>query len=129
MTTDTMQAAIQGWPEEDVQWLSTVPDKLQPIAQRHGRRIFQLAMQAGISGHALGILGRQGRNNRAILGAIHMLAGILDSLVLQQLQDNGWPPQAVLACKKDIELIHDLTNAGGAGPGQALSKGGIILNS
>lgn len=125
MTTETIKASLEGWSEEDVKWLSTLPDKFQPLAQRYGRRCFALTMQIGICSHALGILARQGRGNRAIGQAVSVLQARINELVEGLIPLAGLTPQQVKDCKRDIELIHDLSTVGG----EQRSKGGIILNS
>lgn len=121
-------AELEGWSPEDIAWLKKLPEQLQPLAVRHGREVWSLAMQLGAARHAFGILLAQVRGNRAATTASNMLAKVSDDLLKQVLRARGIPLQKLLECHADIERLASL--AGGAlAPGDRVSKGGILLNS
>ena len=121
---------LDSWSEEDKGWLEKhVPEMLQPVAVRHGRKLFQMVMMAGACTHALMVIGSQGRGNRAIAQASFVLQQTLDALLKGLLAGEQQTLEQFVVCKDDIERIAALADNGARKPGDAVSKGGIILNS
>lgn len=122
---------VAGWSAEDQAWFAQLPELHQITARRHGRVLWSLSMNAGVVGHALGIILRQSRGNRAVLQAVQTLQVVLNELIKGCLRPNGLTPKHVQECQGDIERAASLATAGGqkGAAGAAVSKGGIILNS
>ena len=114
---------------EEEAWLLTIPEALRPTAQRHGRPLFEFTMHLGAINHALGILQRQGRGNRAVQQALFVLQGAMDMLAKGALTAQGKTTANFIECKEDIERAAALADPATRGLEDRVSKGGIILDS
>jgi len=126
-----MPEAPAAMPEltEEERWLQNVPEALKPLVERHGPRLFRLTMSLGAINHALGIVARQGRGNRAIGQALFVLQGAIDGLAKESIAGMEKQVKDYLECKEDIERAAALADPGQRLPSDRLSKGGIILDS
>jgi len=125
----TNQAQVQADLEQEV-WLARQPEVFHPTIARHGRPLYSLVMQVGAINHALGVLSRQGRGNRAIRQAAEVIQKMLDDIGQGVLSRDGKTVKDFMECKEDIERIAALLAGSLTLPGdQAVSPGGIILNS
>lgn len=114
---------------EEEKWLQTLPEALRPTAQRHGRPLFEFTMRLGAVNHALGILQRQGRGNRAVGQALFVLQGAMDALAKGSIAGMEKQVKDYLECKEDIERAAALADPATRLPSDRVSKGGIILDS
>ena len=138
---DEKQPAVAGDQgetlNEEAKWLARQPEEFHQLIERHGRPLYTLVMQCGAINHALGVLGRQGRGNRAIGQATLVIQQMLDEIGKGVLGRDGKSVKDFMDCKEDIERIAALLDSSQALPGdrrgspdeQVRSPGGIILNS
>lgn len=120
---------LANWSQEDIAWLARLAEPMRPLAIRHGRKLWSLTMQANALQHSLGILGSQGRGNRAIAGAANMISKCYNDAATLALQAIGKSMADFQECRGDIERLIALLDSGVRKAGERVSKGGIVLDS
>lgn len=126
--------------EEDIKWLASVrPEELQPIARRHGRKMFACVWNAGMISETLGRLANtamhvqkwgQKRYANEIGQAIPVLQVSIDQMTRLAIQGMGKELKDFMECKADIERTMSLLQGGKqVQEGERVSRGGIILDS
>lgn len=124
------QNPLDSWSQQDKDWLEkNVPAALQPIAIRHGRKLFELVMMVGASNYALEVLMKHNAGNAAVKKAGFVLGQTLNTLGVAALLNNGLTGTQFEECKEDVERMGALADSGAKPAGANVSKGGIILNS
>lgn len=128
MGEDKVEAQMQDWSEEDRVWLSKVPKELKPIAQRHGRAMFQVVMYSGAVNHGFAVVGKIGGGDPRIAKAMGVMGKGFEFITLQAIEGLGGI-ERFKECKEDVERMLELAAQTRPLPGERISKGGIILDS
>ena len=130
MTQETAGAETREapWTEEDEKWFAGMryPEVLLPLAIRHGRMKFALAMQGGLANVAVARLARQIAGNKAGTQALRTLVHVVEGLFWGIQQAHGVTRGEIEVVQRDIELLGELTSGQDSA---GVSPGGIILNS
>jgi hypothetical protein len=121
---------LKGWTPEELAWLASVPEALQPVARRNGKLLFCLAMQNGVTQVAVNRLASQLRGNRAGMTALRQVAATLDDLCKTTLRLSGRSIADMRGCQRECEVAHSLATGGKQlKEGDRVSPGGILLDS
>lgn len=97
-----------------------VPEAFRPVAQAHGRALYEFVMNVQLGGEAAERIAPAVQGARAV--ALHMLVRSFNAIGNAYAQAQGWGQEDLLACKQALEV------AFAACPAEA-EPPKIILNS
>lgn len=106
-----IEALQKGWSQDDIFWLGQIQVVLQPIALRHGRKLFALTMSAGMISEALGNIMKMGGRYKPVVHAVSVIQQVTNNLMVTALGGNGLTELQVMECKGDIERMMALSQA------------------
>ncbi len=85
------------------EWIASLPPQFQPVAERHGRDLFQYCMTSGVMSHAVGEVIKYSNRNAQAMKAINVLITQINALGNVYIDLRGWTQTNVSECRTDIE--------------------------